>query len=227
MPSHLSAAKSRTTRPRCKPATLLLNRSHLAGQHCASRNAVLQFTQTITPPTQIRPAMSKVIRLLAYAPASIWIFCLLVTPLARGQTPGDARLPDGTHFTFWEKPLSFSKTYYVDGSSPAADDRGPGRATGLSAVSARLPKFCSQANVWSSRAALTANAYVPPRGGSGPDKMISYEAAPGAVVIVKASEVLRDWQPSGTQQPRRHATRSGGDSFSAYLEARAFRRVVS
>ncbi|MEO8018827.1 MAG: right-handed parallel beta-helix repeat-containing protein [Pseudomonadota bacterium] len=37
----------------------------------------------------------------------------------------------------------------------------------------------------------------PARGGSGPDKMISYEAAPGAAVYVKASEVLRDgWQPS-------------------------------
>jgi hypothetical protein len=30
-----------------------------------------------------------------------------------------------------------------------------------------------------------------------PDRMVSYEAAPGALVLVKASEVLRDgWQPS-------------------------------
>ena len=26
----------------------------------------------------------------------------------------DSRLPDGTEFVFWEQPLTFSKTYYVD-----------------------------------------------------------------------------------------------------------------
>lgn len=37
----------------------------------------------------------------------------------------------------------------------------------------------------------------PARGGSGPEKMISYEAAPGAVVIVKGSESIGDgWEPS-------------------------------
>ena len=27
---------------------------------------------------------------------------------------GDSRLPDGTAYAAWEKPLAFSKTYYVD-----------------------------------------------------------------------------------------------------------------
>ena len=38
----------------------------------------------------------------------------------------ESRLPDGTEFTFWERPLTFSRTYYVDGGSPKSDDRGPG-----------------------------------------------------------------------------------------------------
>ena len=29
----------------------------------------------------------------------------------------DSRLPDGTEFVFWEQPLTFSKTYYVDSNS--------------------------------------------------------------------------------------------------------------
>src|SRR5690349_6648474 len=38
----------------------------------------------------------------------------------------DSRLPDGTEFIRWEQPLTFSKTYYVDNTSPNADDNGPG-----------------------------------------------------------------------------------------------------
>ncbi len=36
----------------------------------------------------------------------------------------------------------------------------------------------------------------PARGGTGPDAMISYEAAPGAKVVVKGSRVVTDWKPS-------------------------------
>ena len=35
-------------------------------------------------------------------------------------------MPDGLEFPSWERPLQFSKTYYVDGNSPRADDAGPG-----------------------------------------------------------------------------------------------------
>jgi len=38
---------------------------------------------------------------------------------------------------------------------------------------------------------------APRRGGTGPDKMISYEAAPGANVIVKGSRIVKTaWEPS-------------------------------
>jgi hypothetical protein len=30
----------------------------------------------------------------------------------------DSSLPDGTEFVSWEQPLTFSKTYYVDNTSP-------------------------------------------------------------------------------------------------------------
>ena len=38
----------------------------------------------------------------------------------------DSLLPDGTLFTSWEQPLTYSKTYYVDNQSAKADDEGPG-----------------------------------------------------------------------------------------------------
>src|ERR1700733_12559374 len=41
------------------------------------------------------------------------------------QAP-DSRLPDGTEFILWERPLTFTKTYYVDNQHAKADDKGPG-----------------------------------------------------------------------------------------------------
>ncbi len=35
-------------------------------------------------------------------------------------------LPDGKEFKTWEEPLTFTRTYYVAGSSPAASDANPG-----------------------------------------------------------------------------------------------------
>ena len=37
-----------------------------------------------------------------------------------------SRLPDGTEFPIWEKPLHFTKTYYVDANAKNALDSGPG-----------------------------------------------------------------------------------------------------
>src|SRR3954453_11699095 len=37
-----------------------------------------------------------------------------------------SRLPDGTEFPTWEKPLHFTKTYYVDANAKNAQDSGPG-----------------------------------------------------------------------------------------------------
>ena len=50
------------------------------------------------------------------------------------------------------------------------------------------------------RVVIAAGVYrefiQPARGGMGPDAMISYEAAPGATVVVKGSAVVTDWKPS-------------------------------
>src|SRR3954469_14093099 len=37
-----------------------------------------------------------------------------------------SRLPDGTEFPTWEKPLHFTNTSYVDGNAKNANDSGPG-----------------------------------------------------------------------------------------------------
>jgi len=116
--------------------------------------------------------------------------------LARIALASDSRLPDGTEFPFWEPTLKFSKTYYVDGASARGDDANPGTQTRPFRTIGRAVELLEPGE----RVVIAAGVYRecirPARGGSGPDKMISYEAAPGATVIVKASEVLTAWQPS-------------------------------
>src|SRR5579872_4523823 len=52
---------------------------------------------------------------------------VLVLMMASAIAFGDnSTMPDGTQFPAWEKPLHFSKTYYVDGQAKNADDGGPG-----------------------------------------------------------------------------------------------------
>ncbi len=128
--------------------------------------------------------------------------CLFLCSTARLASGADARLPDGTEFPFWERPVAFSRTYHVDGSSPRADDRGPGTLERPFRTIGQAAEVLQPGE----RVVIAAGTYRecvrPARGGTAPDRMISYEAAPGATVVVKASEVLREaWQPSAEGMP--------------------------
>jgi len=127
--------------------------------------------------------------------------CAFVCFTAHVEAASDSRLPDGTEFTFWEKPLSFTRTYHVDGGSPGADDRGPGTLERPFRTIGKAAEVLQPGE----RVVIAAGTYRecirPARGGSAPDRMISYEAAPGAAVVVKASEVLAGWQPSTEPLP--------------------------
>jgi hypothetical protein len=106
-------------------------------------------------------------------------------------------LPDGAEFRTWEPPLRFERTYYVDGSSPNASDANPGSRERPLATINRAAQLLQPGE----RVVVAAGVYRewvrPERGGSGPDKMISYEAAPGAAVVIKGSRVFKPtWRKS-------------------------------
>jgi hypothetical protein len=107
------------------------------------------------------------------------------------------RLPDGTEFQFWEKPLTFSKTYFVDGSSTAADDSGPGSKERPFRTIGKAAQVLQPGERVVIAEGIYRECVSPARGGSGPDKMISYEAAPGATVVVSGAVVLKDGWRSG------------------------------
>jgi hypothetical protein len=139
---------------------------------------------------------------------AVCALCLLWLSAGRGAFATDTLLPNGTNFTFWEQPLSFSKTYYVDGSSPRGDDNGPGTSEQPFHTISKAAEILQPGQ----RVVISSGVYRecvrPARGGTGPDQMISYEAAPGATVFIKASETLNDgWQPSSA-----YGGRGGGAS---------------
>ena len=118
--------------------------------------------------------------------------CLIAAPAFASS----ATLPDGSEFPMWEKPLHFSKTYYVDGQAKNADDNGPGSKD----RPFRTINHAAQVVQPGERVVINEGVYRefirPARGGTGAEAMISYEAAPGAKVVVKGAAVVKDLHPS-------------------------------
>jgi hypothetical protein len=141
---------------------------------------------------------------LLNARARTWQLAVLAVgwlTLAAGSSAGkDAAgvlLPDGSEFVFWEQPLEFSRTYYVDNQNPRAADSNPGTHE----LPFRTINHAAQVLQPDERVLIMAGVYRervdPARGGIGPTHMISYEAAPGAKVIVKGSRLVKSgWKPS-------------------------------
>src|SRR5579862_3887014 len=121
---------------------------------------------------------------------------LVIFLAAAAALASNSTLPDGTEFPMWEKPMHFSKTYYVDAQAKNADDNGPGTKD----RPFKTINHAAQVLEPGERVVIAEGVYrefiQPARGGSGPDAMISYEAAPGAKVVVKGSIVTTDWKPS-------------------------------
>ncbi len=106
-------------------------------------------------------------------------------------------LPDGREFVSWERPLQFTKTYYVDNGSAKASDSNPGTAELPFLTINKAARVLQPGE----RVVIMTGVYRelvdPARGGTSADRMISYEAAPGAKVVVKGSRLVKTgWQPS-------------------------------
>ncbi|HWA95539.1 MAG TPA: right-handed parallel beta-helix repeat-containing protein [Terracidiphilus sp.] len=126
----------------------------------------------------------------------VWCCAAVLLFAATAGFASSSRMPDGTEFPMWEKPLHFSKTYYVDCNAKNADDNGPGTKE----HPFRTINKAAQVLMPGERVVIASGTYReqirPARGGTSPDAIISYEAAPGAKVIVKGSRIVSAWKPS-------------------------------
>ena len=123
---------------------------------------------------------------------------LMFSENAYMQTKTSYLLPDGTNYVSWEVPVSYSKTYYVDNGNPNASDSNAGTQERPFLTISKAAEVLQPGE----RVVINSGVYReqvrPQQGGSGPDKLISYEAAPGAQVIVKGSVLASKdgWQKS-------------------------------
>jgi len=124
-----------------------------------------------------------------------YVFAAWIVAAAMGFA-SSSKLPDGTEFPTWEKELHFTKTFYVDGQAKNSDDAGPGTKD----RPFKTINHAAQVLQPGERVVIAAGVYrefiQPARGGTSPEAMISYEAAPGATVAIKGSAVVKDWKPS-------------------------------
>jgi hypothetical protein len=97
----------------------------------------------------------------------------------------------------WEQPQQFAKTYYVDNRNPRAADANPGTQESPFLTINKAAQILQPGERVIIMTGIYRERVDPARGGAGPDKMIGYEAAPGASVVVKGSRLVKTgWRPS-------------------------------
>ena len=103
----------------------------------------------------------------------------------------DLSMPDGVDLVLWERPFTSAKTYYVAINNPESSDDGPGSRERPFRTINRAAQILQPGEKVTVSAGVYREKIVPARGGSGPDRMIRYEAAAGEDVIVKGSREFR------------------------------------
>ena len=128
----------------------------------------------------------------------------MVTNTGSSKYRSPAIMPDGTEFEHWEDETEYSRVYYVDQQHPAATDRNPGTEEAPFLTIQRAAELLEPGEKVLIKSGIYREWIRPKQGGSGVDKMISYEAAPGAEAIVRGSDLLTgEWRLS--QSPRRRS----------------------
>jgi len=127
-------------------------------------------------------------------------------------------LPDGTPFPFWDDRTVYRRVYHVAAEHPRASDDGPGSEEQPFATIGRAAAILQPGEKVVIHGGIYRERVRPARGGTGPDAMIAYEAAPGEAVSIRGSEVWTptftpsdEWNWAGWGPPREGLTVWAGD----------------
>lgn len=102
------------------------------------------------------------------------------------------RMPNGEPFAFWDDETEYARVYHVACQHSGATDDGPGTAEQPFATIGRAAELLQPGEKVVVHEGIYRECVRPARGGTGPDAMIAYEAAPGEKVILRGS---REWKP--------------------------------
>ena len=112
------------------------------------------------------------------------------------QTALSAILPDGSSFDFWEKEPLWTRDLHVSCSAPNASDDNDGSAAAPFRTIGRAAALAEPGTRVFIHAGLYRECVHPARGGTDPERLISYEAFGDGDVVVRASEQVTDFVPS-------------------------------
>ena len=107
----------------------------------------------------------------------------------RGLVP-PMLLPDGTEFKTWEQPAGHRRTFFVAQRHANASDDNPGTEERPWKTIGRAAALLEPGDRVLVKAGLYREWVRPARGGTGPKRMITYQAAPGENVILSGSDPL-------------------------------------
>ena len=139
---------------------------------------------------------------------TITVFCLFLLTLTKTtelyaqegnyiSLNPSVMLPDGGEFKTWSHRTVYRRTYYVDRNHPQASDDNEGSEAKPFLTINNAAQVVRAGEKVIVKTGVYRELVQPRFGGDGPDKMISFEAAPGAKVIVKGSRVFKpEWAPS-------------------------------
>jgi hypothetical protein len=127
-------------------------------------------------------------------------------------------LPDSSEFTTWEPAaLRFTRTYHVNASQPGASDENPGTAARPFVTLNRAAQVLQPGERVIVGPGIYRERIRPARGGTGPSRMISYEAEPDAQVILRGSRVfLGSWARSPGAETNVWSARLDPELFDGY-----------
>lgn len=134
---------------------------------------------------------------LVITPIHSLLVALWLAQSAAGEIRSGVLLPDGQEFVSWEVPCQFTKTYYVDNRNPNASDQNPGSKQAPFLTINRAAQVAQPGERVEISEGVYRERVTPPRGGNGPEKIISYEAAAGAKVVISGARLVKTgWEPS-------------------------------
>lgn len=115
-----------------------------------------------------------------------------------GQIEGDTeeRLPEGDRFDFWEKETVYTKEYHVNPKAAGASDENDGSEGSPFATIQAAANVAKAGERVLIHGGVYRECVQPAFGGEGPDKMVSYEAYGDGEVVIKASEIVEEFEPS-------------------------------
>ncbi len=131
------------------------------------------------------------------------------------------KLPDGSDFVFWESDAAPARTYHVAQQVANASDDNDGSPNAPWRTINRAARQLEPGERVLIHRGVYREWVKPVRGGTAPDRMITYEAAPGEEVIVTGNDVWTpEWRPTRYFKPL-----EGIVTWEAAIDPRLFERA--